>query len=125
MPLTFDELQNDLARSSNRFNKQLKKLAGRTADRMKNQAIKNAHIYPKKRTGRLISSIQGEAIVIGYDYNIFGYADSDLAPYSEYVEFGTSRMKPRLYVKRAIDKIEPSFRKQAEGLLQKAFKRGY
>ena len=121
--LTYTELQQDLANASVRFNKELTRLSERTATRMKDQAIKNAHVYPKKRTGLLVSSIQGYPVDFGREQTIYVFADTDIAYYAEFVESGTSRMKPRLYIKRAIERIEPSFQKQAEKLLQKALKR--
>tara|TARA_R100000664_G_C2759822_1_gene150034 strand:+ start:1494 stop:1871 length:378 start_codon:yes stop_codon:yes gene_type:complete len=124
MAITFEQMAQDLARSDRKFNSSLDRLAKRTANKMKNQAIKNAHIYPKRRTGTLIESIQADVDVESDGkHNIYIFPDLDVAHYAEYVEFGTSRMKPRLYIKRAIDKELPAFQKATEKLIQKAFAR--
>ena len=103
--------------SSRRLFKKMDKLTNKTASKMKMQAVKNAHVYPKKRTGRLVSSIQGEVFKSGADFEILVFADTDVAPYAEFVEFGTSRMKPRLYIKKAVEKVQPSFEKAVDDLL--------
>ncbi len=117
MSITFDEFTKSMMMSSRRLFKKMDKLTNKTASKMKMQAVKNAHIYPKKRTGRLVSSIQGEVLKSGGDFEILVFADTDVAPYAEFVEFGTSRMKPRLYIKRAVEKVQPSFEKAVDDLL--------
>ncbi len=73
------------------------------------EAKRNATDYPRVRTGRLRSSITG--LVSTKDavprMILMAGGNTTGAPvrYARFVEFGTRRMQPRLFIGRAMDKI--------------------
>ena len=80
----------------------------------------NATDYPKVRTGRLRSSITG--LVDAKDGNLRALlragGNSGGAPvlYAKYVEFGTRKMAPRLFMKRGIDAALKDIDKELQNL---------
>lgn len=78
---------------------------------LENIAKKNATTYPKIRTGNLYNSIraakQRKDNLILINLN----AGGDSAPYAKYVEFGTRKMEPRAYLRRAFDKVDEGMEK--------------
>ena len=75
-------------------------------------AKENATDYPRVRTGRLRSSITGLFDTKDGKPRLLLRAggDSGGSPvnYAEYVEFGTRYMQPRLFMGRAIQRVEQS-----------------
>ena len=81
--------------------------------------------YPRVRTGRLRSSITGLFNTKGGNPRLLLRAggDSGGSPvnYARYVEFGTRYMQPRLFMGRAVDRIQQSGDLEVlQGLLRRA-----
>jgi HK97 gp10 family phage protein len=74
------------------------------------EAKRNATDYPRVRTGRLRSSITGLVDTKNARPRLLLVAGGNTkgAPvnYARFVEFGTKRMRPRLFMGRAMQKIE-------------------
>jgi len=74
------------------------------------EAKRNATDYPRVRTGRLRSSITGLVDTKNARPRLLLVAGGNTkgAPvnYAKFVEFGTKRMRPRLFMGRAMQKIE-------------------
>lgn len=83
------------------------------------EAKRNATDYPRVRTGRLRSSITGLVDTKNARPRMLLVAGGNTkgAPvnYAKFVEFGTTKMRPRLFMGRAFQKIE---RDQVVGELQ-------
>ena len=83
------------------------------------EAKRNATDYPRVRTGRLRSSITGLVDTKNARPRMLLVAGGNTkgAPvnYARFVEFGTKKMRPRLFMGRAFQKIE---RDQVVGELQ-------
>tara|TARA_R110000824_G_scaffold111857_5_gene260676 strand:+ start:1317 stop:1700 length:384 start_codon:yes stop_codon:yes gene_type:complete len=127
MAISFDQYQQIIKESGPAFIKELKKLLGTQGLLLERQGKINATSYPKVRTGRLRSSITG-----AYNGRISnpeivlragGYAGGAEVDYAGYVEYGTSRMSPRLYLNRSIEANHPKFMKALASLLARSFKR--
>lgn len=79
-------------------------------------AIKHqAQLYVPIRTGRLFSSIYFELI------RPMTYVVGAKAPYAGYVEFGTSKMSPRPYIRPAIMAVQPNINKILREELKKSW----
>lgn len=85
----------------------------------------NATDYPRVRTGRLRSSISG--LVDAKDgrprllLRAGGNTNGAPVNYAQYVEFGTKRMRPRLFMGRAMQKVQQSnVPKELQNLLRLA-----
>ena len=119
--LTFDDLINRLNKADNRLLKTLRKKLTIIALRSEREAKKNATDYPKVRTGRLRSSITG--IVDAKDGNpravlrAGGNSGGTPVLYAKYVEFGTRKMAPRLFMKRGIEAALKDADKELRDLL--------
>lgn len=119
--LTFDDLINRLNKADNRLLKTLRKKLTIIALKSEREAKKNATDYPKVRTGRLRSSITG--IVDAKDGNpravlrAGGNSGGTPVLYAKYVEFGTRKMAPRLFMKRGIEAALKDADKELRDLL--------
>ena len=75
-------------------------------------AKENATDYPRVRTGRLRSSITGLFDTKGGNPRLLlragGGSGGSPVNYAQYVEFGTRYMQPRLFMSRAVDRIQQS-----------------
>jgi len=118
--LTFDDLINRVDRADRRLLKTLRKKLTIFALKAEREAKINATDYPKVRTGRLRSSITG--LVDAKDGNLRALlragGNSGGAPvlYAKYVEFGTRKMAPRLFMKRGIDAALKDIDKELQNL---------
>ena len=119
--LTFDDFISRIDRADNRLLKTLRKKLTIIALKSEREAKKNATDYPKVRTGRLRSSITG--IVDAKDGNpravlrAGGNSGGTPVLYAKYVEFGTRKMAPRLYMKRGIEAALKDADKELRDLL--------
>lgn len=119
--LTFDDFIRRIDKADNRLLKTLRKKLTIIALKSEREAKKNATDYPKVRTGRLRSSITG--IVDAKDGNpravLRAGGNSGGVPvlYAKYVEFGTRKMAPRLFMKRGIETALKDADKELKNLL--------
>ena len=119
--LTFDDFIKRIDKADNRLLKTLRKKLTIIALKSEREAKKNATDYPKVRTGRLRSSITG--IVDAKDGNpravLRAGGNSGGVPvlYARYVEFGTRKMAPRLFMKRGIEAALKGADKELRNLL--------
>jgi HK97 gp10 family phage protein len=119
--LTFDDFISRIDRADNRLLKTLRKKLTIIALKSEREAKKNATDYPKVRTGRLRSSITG--IVDAKDGNpravlrAGGNSGGTPVLYAKYVEFGTRKMAPRLFMKRGIEAALKDADKELRDLL--------
>jgi HK97 gp10 family phage protein len=119
--LTFDDFIKRIDKADNRLLKTLRKKLTIIALKSEREAKKNATEYPKVRTGRLRSSITG--IVDAKDGNpravLRAGGNSGGVPvlYAKYVEFGTRKMAPRLFMKRGIEAALKDADKELKNLL--------
>lgn len=74
--------------------------------RLRDRAKLNATIDPRKRTGRLYDSITTNTKKSQSGTRITLLAGSSSVNYAGYVEFGTSRMYPRLYLTKANEQVQ-------------------
>jgi HK97 gp10 family phage protein len=86
------------------------------SQRLKDRARLNATIDPKKRTGRLYDSISSNTKKTGDGIKITLQAGSSSVNYAGYVEFGTSRMYPRLYLHKARLQVQETLPKEMQKL---------
>ena len=102
--LSFDDFLKRMKIASSNLLKELESELMKSALRMERDAKLNATTYPKVRTGRLRSSINGLVDSKQGTPRILLKAGSTSADvnYAEYVEFGTIYIKPRLYLGRAV-----------------------
>ena len=119
--LTFDDFIKRIDKADNRLLKTLRKKLTIISLKSEREAKKNATDYPKVRTGRLRSSITG--IVDAKDGNpravLRAGGNSGGVPvlYAKYVEFGTRKMAPRLFMKRGIETALKDADKELKNLL--------
>ncbi len=66
----------------------------------------NATIDPRRRSGNLYNSISADRVKVGKKSRIILQAGDQKVNYAGYVEFGTSRMYPRLYLTKAFAEVE-------------------
>ena len=66
----------------------------------------NATIDPRRRSGNLYNSISAGRVKVGKKSRIILQAGDQKVNYAGYVEFGTSRMYPRLYLTKAFAEVE-------------------
>lgn len=119
--LSFDDFIKNVDKADRRLLKTLRKKLMVIALRSEREAKLNATDDPKVRTGRLRSSIT--AIVDTKDGNpravLRAGGNSGGVPvlYAKYVEFGTRKMAPRLFMKRGIEKGLRKADKELQDLL--------
>ena len=95
-----------LFKRSDRLDDELHKKLAFISRRLQDRAKLNATIDPRKRTGRLDDSITAKAKKSENGTSINLMAGSASVNYAGYVEFGTSRMYPRLYLSRAREQVQ-------------------
>ena len=95
-----------LFKSENTFDSKLKSHLKTTSNRLKKQARLNATIDPKRRTGNLYNTISAPMKKSSYGFFVALQAGSSTVNYAPFVELGTSRMYPRLFLERARQKEE-------------------
>tara|TARA_R100000655_G_scaffold55751_1_gene93842 strand:+ start:1845 stop:2237 length:393 start_codon:yes stop_codon:yes gene_type:complete len=119
--LSFDDFIRKIDKADRRLLKTLRKKLMVIALRSEREAKINATTFPKTRSGRLKSSIT--AIVDAKDGNpravLRAGGNSGGVPvlYAKYVEFGTRKMAPRLFMKRGIEKGLRKADKELQDLL--------
>ena len=124
MPITPEQFQDRMKRAGPRMLKNIKREFVKIGLRMETQAKVNATTYPRVVTGRLRSSInskvttsEGSPQIIlraGGTHKIAEFAGTQVN-YARAIEFGTDRIKPRLFMGRAvktmIKRIDPEISK--------------
>ena len=119
--LTFDDLINRLNKADRKLLDTLQQKLMIIALKAERGAKRRATFYPKVRTGRLRSSIT--AITDAKDGNpravLRAGGNSGGVPvlYAKYVEFGTRKMAPRLFMGRAIRSAQKGVRRELKNLL--------
>ena len=68
---------------------------------LKFRAQLEAHKDPKRRTGELIKSIRAPIKKTRFGFFIQLQAGNSKVNYAKYIEYGTSRIYPRLFLKRS------------------------
>ena len=122
-----------LAEMEGRLVKNIRKAMIRNALRMERAAKRNATGFPKVVTGRLRNSIMGSVVRFQEDEYLILRAGGLTAPnrpfsesadvvYAAIQEFGggTQRIKPKFYLKRARDKVIPTFNADINEAFNKA-----
>jgi HK97 gp10 family phage protein len=108
--LTLDEFSKRIDRADKRIVKTLFQKLKVLSLKAEREAKTNATDYPRVRTGRLRSSITG--LVDAKDgrprvlLRAGGNTNGAPVNYAQYVEFGTKYMRPRLFLGRAIQKVQ-------------------
>lgn len=122
--MTFADLRKRLMKSNRKLLRQLDYQAQKIALLMEREAKINATSYPKVVTGRLRSSIHAKYHRRNTDIVLRAGGQNGGADvnYASYVEYGTSRMAPRLYMGRAVDKVQGEIPKRLQDLLSIAMK---
>jgi hypothetical protein len=133
--LSFKQFVQILERSPNQFVETLTKILIESSLNMERQAKINATTYPKVRTGRLRSSINGlvdspmgsPRIVLRAGGQGIRATQGPLKGvsndvyYAEDLELGLGNIKtPRYYLKRARDKEIPELQERLQTILNKA-----
>ncbi len=108
--ISLAQFQNRMRRADRRLIKTLFLKLRELSLKGEAEAKRNATDYPRVRTGRLRSSITGLVDTKDAKPRILLRAGGNTkgAPvnYAQYVEFGTKYMRPRLFMGRAMQKIE-------------------
>ena len=133
MSLSFTMFTTRLAEMEGRLVKNIRKAMIRNALRMERAAKRNATGFPKVVTGRLRNSIMGSVVRFQEDEYLILRAGGLTAPnrpfsesadvvYAAIQEFGggTQRIKPKFYLKRARDKVIPTFNADIDEAFNKA-----
>jgi hypothetical protein len=120
--LSFEMFATRMGEMEGRLVKNIRKAMVRNALRMERAAKRNATGFPKVVTGRLRNSIMGSVVRFQEDEYLILRAGGLTAPnrpfsesadvvYAAIQEFGggTQRIKPKFYLKRARDKVIPTF----------------
>lgn len=122
MSLSFEMFATRMGEMEGRLVKNIRKAMVKNALRMERAAKRNATGFPKVVTGRLRNSIMGSVVRFQEDEYLILRAGGLTAPsrpfsesadvvYAAIQEFGggTQRIKPKFYLKRARDKVIPTF----------------
>lgn len=133
MSLSFTMFTTRLAEMEGRLVKNIRKAMVKNALRMERAAKRNATGFPKVVTGRLRNSIMGSVVRFQEDEYLILRAGGLTAPnrpfsesadvvYAAIQEFGggTQRIKPKFYLKRARDKVIPTFNADINEAFNKA-----
>ena len=124
MPLTPEQFQTRMEKAGPRMLKKLKKTFVKIGLRMEAEAKKNATVYPRVVTGRLRSSINAKVTDSGGSPRIILRAGgTHQVNYARAIEFGTNRIKPRLFMGSAVQtilrRIDPEINKALKITLEK------
>ena len=127
---SYNEFRSLIAKSKTKLLREINVLLLKTALDMEKQGKINASSYPKVVTGDLRKTIRGELedkgknprVVLRAGGNVRGGVKNKV-DYAQYVEFGTVKMSPRLYLKRAHDKQSVKFQKRLTKILKKALQK--
>ena len=116
MPITPEQFQDRMKKAGPRMLKNIKREFVKIGMRMETQAKLNATTYPRVVTGRLRSSINSKVTTSeGSPQIILRAGGTNQVNYARAIEFGTDRIKPRLFMGRAvktmIKRIDPEISK--------------
>ena len=103
-PISFDTFLDKVGNADKKLLKTLRRKLKTIVLRAEREAKKNATTYPRVRTGMLRASITSVVDGSGgrFRARLVAGGDGGVDPvqYARYVEFGTSRMAPRFFMKR-------------------------
>ena len=106
MPLTPEQFQDRMKKAGPRTLKAIEKKFIKMGLRMETSAKINATFYPRVVTGRLRSSINSKVITSGGSPRLLLRAGgTNQVNYARAIEFGTDRIKPRLFMGTAFNDI--------------------
>lgn len=104
--LSFEEFLNRMKKADENLINELERVLTISSLRMEKSAKLNATSFPRVRTGRLRSSITGLVDAPNGVPRIVmragGTTSGQDVYYAKYVEFGTNRIKPRLFMGRSV-----------------------
>ena len=119
--LTFDDFMNRMDKADKKLLKNLRKRLMVIALKSEREAKINATDFPQVRTGRLRSSITAIVHAAGgrmrARLRAGGNSGGDPVNYARYVEFGTRKMSPRLFMGRAVDTVSKNIPKDLREVL--------
>ena len=119
--LTFDDFTNRMDKADKKLLKNLRKRLMVIALKSEREAKINATDFPQVRTGRLRSSITAIVDAEGGRMRALlragGNSGGDPVNYARYVEFGTRKMSPRLFMGRAVDTVSKTIPKDLREVL--------
>ena len=119
--LTFDDFMNRMDKADKKLLKNLRKRLMVIALKSEREAKINATDFPQVRTGRLRSSITAIVDAEGGRMRALlragGNSGGDPVNYARYVEFGTRKMSPRLFMGRAVDTVSKNIPKDLREVL--------
>ncbi len=110
------EFVKRLFKKSNNLDEELHNKLAFISRRLQDRAKLNATIEPRKRSGRLYDSITTITKKSKSGMSISLVAGSSSVNYAGYVEFGTSRMYPRLYLSRAQKQVQETLPEELKRL---------
>lgn len=121
--MTFDEFIENLEKQGRSLEEELRTQLDEVAYHLKLRTRLQATIDPKIRTGRLFNSIEGKVAGKGdrhsKEFDIILQSGNADVFYAKYVEFGTSRMYPRLYMHKTVESQKKKLPKHLRKLMKK------
>tara|TARA_B100000085_G_scaffold278196_1_gene299643 strand:+ start:133 stop:501 length:369 start_codon:yes stop_codon:yes gene_type:complete len=88
------------------FDKELESAMQEVKSDLLEQARLNATIFPRRISGDLYNSIKVGDTIVDNRYRLFLQAGDQKVNYAGFVEFGTNRIAPRLYLTKAFAKVD-------------------
>lgn len=104
--MTYEEFIKRIESQGSTMEKELNYKLQRVAHRLKARARLEVSTtgWPFLRTGKLFRSLASDSRIVGKSIEISLRAGGGDVDYAGYVEYGTSRIEPRLYLDRTIKK---------------------
>ena len=124
MKQTFDQYIKSIVKQGKSLEDELQDQLEKVADRLRVRTRIQATIDPKYRTGRLYNSIRsqvGKARHAG-KYDVILKSGNSQAFYAKYVEFGTRRIYPRLFMGKSMEKEKKNLPEHLRALLGKVLR---
>lgn len=124
MKQTFDQYIKSVEKQGKTLQDELKEQLLKVAVNVVDSARIQATIDPKYRTGKLHDSIRsqvGKARHSGV-YDVILKSGNNQAFYAKYVEFGTRRIYPRLFMEKSIEKEKKNLPEHLRALLGKVLR---
>ena len=111
--MKLEKLQKELDKRARFLPLKIERKLNFVARRLQLRARFNATIDPQKRSGRLFESIKATRQGTKIDL----IAGNQSVNYASFVEYGTSRMYPRLYLTKAFDHVLKDLDKELKQML--------
>tara|TARA_R100001086_G_C11692362_1_gene218950 strand:- start:101 stop:469 length:369 start_codon:yes stop_codon:yes gene_type:complete len=112
--MKLETLHKELDKRAKFLPSRIEKKLNFVSRRLMLRARLNATIDPKKRTGRLYESIKTKRT--GTEIELV--AGSASVNYADYVEFGTARMYPRLFLTKAYNLVLKDMKKELQQMIR-------